>query len=143
MDVIRLTDLEYEYALLNAQADLIRRDPAILQNQGNSYYPSVLLNHSHYPTEFLLPPETIVLRLASSNRLRAVSISTLLSAFSNESLRMSVEESPRRRRKRLGAGDEGGRFSLSEVDCGDEGCRGDGREGLVDIEVDDDSGDVD
>ncbi|KAI5824156.1 hypothetical protein K523DRAFT_285520 [Schizophyllum commune Tattone D] len=54
VDVIRLSDLEYEYALLNAQADLIRREPAILQNQ-----------------EFLLPPESIVLRLASSNRFDA------------------------------------------------------------------------
>ncbi|KAL1744628.1 nucleoporin Nup120/160-domain-containing protein [Schizophyllum fasciatum] len=54
VDVIRLSDLEYEYALLNAQADLIRRDPSILQAQ-----------------EFLLPPETVVLRLAAANRFDA------------------------------------------------------------------------
>ncbi|KAG6861191.1 hypothetical protein C0995_002818 [Termitomyces sp. Mi166 len=50
-DIIRLTDIQYDSALLSSQIDIIRRDPAILSSP-----------------EFMLPPPTIVLRLAQANR---------------------------------------------------------------------------
>ncbi|GLB33440.1 putative nucleoporin Nup120/160 [Lyophyllum shimeji] len=50
-DIIRLADMEYDYALLAAQIDMVRRDPALLASP-----------------EFLLPPSVIVLRLAQANR---------------------------------------------------------------------------
>ncbi|KAG6820164.1 hypothetical protein H0H93_004427 [Arthromyces matolae] len=50
-DVIYIADMEYDYALLSAQIDIIKRDNSILSSP-----------------EFMLPPATIVLRLAHTNR---------------------------------------------------------------------------
>ncbi|KAF8076014.1 nucleoporin Nup120/160-domain-containing protein [Lyophyllum atratum] len=50
-DIIHLPDMEYDYALLAAQIDILRRDPALSASP-----------------EFLIPPPVIVLRLAQANR---------------------------------------------------------------------------
>ncbi|KAF5387735.1 hypothetical protein D9615_000062 [Tricholomella constricta] len=50
-DIVRLADMQYDYALLAAQIDMIRHEPALLSSP-----------------EFLLPPPVIVLRLAQANR---------------------------------------------------------------------------
>ncbi|KNZ75687.1 Nuclear pore complex protein [Termitomyces sp. J132] len=57
-DVIRLKDIQYDFALLSAQIDIIRRDPTILSSP-----------------EFMLPPPTIVLRLIQANKF-ALAMST-------------------------------------------------------------------
>ncbi|KAK1217352.1 hypothetical protein PQX77_019987 [Marasmius sp. AFHP31] len=50
-EVIQLGDIQYDYALLAAQLDLIHKDPTLLA-----------------ASEFLLPPSSIILRLAQANR---------------------------------------------------------------------------
>jgi len=50
-EIIDLADIQYEYALLSARLDLVRKDPSLLTSG-----------------EFLLPPISIVLKLAQSNR---------------------------------------------------------------------------
>ncbi|KAK7060140.1 hypothetical protein VNI00_000904 [Paramarasmius palmivorus] len=50
-EVIQLPDVQYDYTLLSAQLDLIQKDPSLLTSPN-----------------FLLPPSSIVLRLAQSNR---------------------------------------------------------------------------
>ncbi|KAF5357582.1 hypothetical protein D9758_007452 [Tetrapyrgos nigripes] len=50
-ELVQLADIQYDYTLLSVQLDLIRRDPGLLTSN-----------------EFLLPPESIILRLAQSNR---------------------------------------------------------------------------
>ncbi|RDB20540.1 hypothetical protein Hypma_012453 [Hypsizygus marmoreus] len=50
-DIIRLSDMQYDYALLSAQVDMVRREPTLLSSP-----------------EFLLSPSVIVLRLAQAHR---------------------------------------------------------------------------
>lgn len=50
-EIIDLADIQYEYALLCARLDLVRKDPSLLSSG-----------------QFLLPPTSIVLKLAQSNR---------------------------------------------------------------------------
>ncbi|KAH9482452.1 Nuclear pore complex protein Nup160 [Psilocybe cubensis] len=50
-EIISLAEMEYEYILLRAQIDIIKRDPSILSSP-----------------EYLLPPALIVMRLAQANQ---------------------------------------------------------------------------
>ncbi|OCH95867.1 hypothetical protein OBBRIDRAFT_744376 [Obba rivulosa] len=49
-EIVDLSDVQYEYALLLARVELIRREPTLLSSGG-----------------FLLPPDSIILRLAQKN----------------------------------------------------------------------------
>lgn len=60
--------MEYDCALLRAQIDSIKREPALLSSPGMStivFYESSVINVS---TEFLLTPAVIVMRLAYANQ---------------------------------------------------------------------------
>ncbi|THU83924.1 hypothetical protein K435DRAFT_870799 [Dendrothele bispora CBS 962.96] len=50
-ELVQLSDIQYDYTLLSIQLDLIRKEPSLLSSN-----------------EFLLPPESIILRLAQANR---------------------------------------------------------------------------
>ncbi|KAG6866010.1 hypothetical protein C0991_009682 [Blastosporella zonata] len=80
-DIISLPDIQYEYALLAAQIDIIRCDPTILSSP-----------------EFMLPPPMIVLRLAQANRFNLamstarslkVDMSDLFNHLTGQCLRLS------------------------------------------------------
>ncbi|KAG5644918.1 hypothetical protein DXG03_007383 [Asterophora parasitica] len=80
-DIVRLADMQYEYALLAAQIDMIRYEPALLSSP-----------------EFLLSPPVIVLRLAQANRFNQamatarslkVDMTDLFSHLTGQCLRLS------------------------------------------------------
>ena len=69
-EAVDLKDMQYEYALLSARVELVRRDPTLL-SAGGAFSPLLANNrpfHGRVLAEFALPPASIVLRLAQANR---------------------------------------------------------------------------
>ena len=77
-EVVELKDMQYEYALLSARVELVRRDPTLL-SAGGEFSPlsagrktvscfscSSIPSRTH--ADFALPPPSIVVRLAQANR---------------------------------------------------------------------------
>ncbi|KAI0951956.1 hypothetical protein AcW1_004182 [Taiwanofungus camphoratus] len=80
-EIVDLADIQYEYALLSARLDLIRRDPTLLS-----------------AGELLLPPPSVVMRMAQSNRFNMamatarsldVDMTELFGHLTNQCLRLS------------------------------------------------------
>jgi hypothetical protein len=67
-ELIELADIQYEYVLLSARLDLIRKDPQLLASGGKTYSNLSCALLSRRQPGFLLPPASIVLKLAQSNR---------------------------------------------------------------------------
>ena len=67
-EIIDLSDIQYEYALLCARLDLFRKDPSLLSSGGKLYAHVWCVLLSQPKSEFFLPPTSIVLKLAQSNR---------------------------------------------------------------------------
>ncbi|EIN10816.1 hypothetical protein PUNSTDRAFT_65808 [Punctularia strigosozonata HHB-11173 SS5] len=66
VELVTKTDIEYEYALVSARLELVRREPSTIYDG-----PSVLIR--------LLPPEAIVMRLSQANRFEtAISVARSL-----------------------------------------------------------------
>ncbi|KAF8914143.1 nucleoporin Nup120/160-domain-containing protein [Gymnopilus junonius] len=80
-EIIHLADMEYECTILQAQIDIIKRDPSILSSQ-----------------EYLLPPALIVMRLAQVNQYNLamataqslrVDMNDLFTLLTNQCIRLS------------------------------------------------------
>jgi nuclear pore complex protein Nup160 len=66
-EIVHLSDMQYDCALLRAQIDLIRKDPSILTSQGKSICLLIQCSIHIFSTEFLIPPALVVMRLVNMN----------------------------------------------------------------------------
>lgn len=69
VEVVELRDIQYEYALLAAQLELVQKDPQLLASIGENQ-PLLLcaLCNNPYSIELLRSPSGVVSRLAQSNK---------------------------------------------------------------------------
>jgi nuclear pore complex protein Nup160 len=67
-EVVDLTDMQYEYALLSARLDLLRRDNTVLSDGGKSCRNCYDVETDVKTPDFFLSPSLIVLRLIHSSR---------------------------------------------------------------------------
>ncbi|KAG5654657.1 hypothetical protein H0H81_009905 [Sphagnurus paluster] len=97
-DIVRLADMQYEYALLEAQIDMIRREPTLLSSPGQYSQLSFAYIPIDPQVEFLLQPSVIVLRLAQAKqftlamataRSLKVDMTDLFSHLTGQCLRLS------------------------------------------------------
>jgi nuclear pore complex protein Nup160 len=67
VEIVHLSDIQYDCALLRAQIDLIRKDPNVLTSQGRSIRSLIQCFNHISSTEFLIPPALVVMRLVNMN----------------------------------------------------------------------------
>lgn len=67
-EVVELTDIRYEYALLSAQLELVRNDPGLVSAGGEKRSDWILSFSLTSVADTLLAPTSVILQLAQANQ---------------------------------------------------------------------------